>query len=37
VGLRTTHPELPGADLEIDDFRGPQLAPWLRAQVPEAS
>jgi beta-phosphoglucomutase len=37
VGLRTTHRELPGADLEIDDFRGPQLEAWLRAQVPEAS
>jgi beta-phosphoglucomutase len=37
VGLRTTHHELPGADLAIDDFRGPQLEAWLRAQVPEAS
>jgi beta-phosphoglucomutase family hydrolase len=36
VGLRTTHHELPGADLAIDDFRSPQLEPWLRAQVPEA-
>jgi beta-phosphoglucomutase len=37
VGLRTTHRELPGADLEIDDFRGAQLECWLRAQVPDAS
>jgi beta-phosphoglucomutase len=37
VGVRTTHRELPGADLEIDDFRGPRLEAWLRAQVPEAS
>lgn len=36
VGLRTTHRELPDTDLEIDDFRGPQLAAWLRAQVPGA-
>ncbi len=35
VGLRTTHRELPGADLEIDDFLSPELAPWLRAQGPE--
>ena len=37
VGVRTTHGELPGADLEIDDFRSPQLEGWLRAQEPEAS
>lgn len=37
VGVRTTHPELPGADLQIDDFRGPKLEAWLRAQVPEMS
>jgi HAD superfamily hydrolase (TIGR01509 family) len=36
VGLRTTHRELPGADLEIDDFRSAGLEAWLRAQVPEA-
>jgi len=39
VGLRTTHPDLPGADLAIDDFRAPQfgqLEAWLRAQVPDA-
>jgi beta-phosphoglucomutase len=38
VGLRTTHPDLPGADLAIDDFRGPQFGQleWLRAQVPDA-
>jgi len=37
VGLRTTHRELPGADLAIDDFLSPLLEPWLRAQVPDAS
>jgi beta-phosphoglucomutase len=37
VGLRTTHRELPGAELSIDDFRSPQLAAWLRAQVPGES
>ena len=37
VALRTTHRELPGADLEIDDFRSPHLEPWLRAQVPDGS
>ena len=35
VGLRTTHGELPGAHLAIDDFRAPQLETWLRAQVPD--
>jgi len=29
VGVRTTHDELPGVDLEIDDFRSPALEPWL--------
>ncbi len=32
VGLRTTHAELPGADLTIDDFRSAELEPWLRLQ-----
>jgi beta-phosphoglucomutase-like phosphatase (HAD superfamily) len=36
VGVRTTHRELPGADLAIDDFRALQLEAWLRAQVPDA-
>jgi beta-phosphoglucomutase len=39
VGIRTTHRHLPGADLEIDDFRGGPPAPleaWLRAQEPDA-
>jgi len=35
VGLRTTHRELPGAYLAIDDFRAPQLEAWVRAQVPD--
>jgi beta-phosphoglucomutase len=29
VGVRTTHDELPGVDIEIDDFRSPALEPWL--------
>ena len=36
VGVRTTHGSLAGTDLEIDDFRSPQLEPWLRAQTPDA-
>lgn len=36
VGLRTTHATLPGADLSVDDFRGPELEAWLRGQLPEA-
>jgi beta-phosphoglucomutase len=36
VGLKTTHRELPGAQLAIDDFRGAQLEAWLRAQVQDA-
>jgi len=35
VGVRTTHTELPGADLAIDNFLSPALEPWLRAQMPE--
>ena len=37
VGLRTTHAALPGAHLEIDDFRSPQLPAWLQRQVPDGS
>ncbi len=29
VGLRTTHPELPGTELEIDNFLAPELEPFL--------
>jgi hypothetical protein len=29
VGLRTTHEELQGVDLEIRDFNSPELEPWL--------
>lgn len=32
VGLRTTHTELPGVALEIDDFLSPDLQPWLEFQ-----
>lgn len=37
VGVRTTHRELPGAGLEIDDFRDARLEAWVRAQAPDAS
>jgi len=37
VGLRTTHQDLPGTDLAIDDFRGVELEAWLRTQVPAAA
>jgi beta-phosphoglucomutase len=30
VGLTTTHPVLPGVDLEIRDFTAPDLELWLR-------
>ena len=33
VGLRTTHHDLPGADLAIDNFKSPVLEAWLRAQT----
>jgi beta-phosphoglucomutase len=33
VGLRTTHAELPGVDLAIDDFLDPNLQPWLQSQT----
>jgi beta-phosphoglucomutase len=29
VGVRSTHEELPGVDLEIRDFFSPELEPWL--------
>jgi HAD superfamily hydrolase (TIGR01509 family) len=32
VGIRTTHQELPGADLAIDDFLSEELETWLAAQ-----
>jgi beta-phosphoglucomutase len=34
VGVKTTHAELPDADLTIDDFRSAELEPWLRRQIP---
>ncbi len=33
VGLRTTHRELPGADLAIDDFQSPELESWMRTET----
>jgi beta-phosphoglucomutase len=32
VGVRTTHDELPGADLQIRDFNSPELEPWLASR-----
>jgi beta-phosphoglucomutase len=34
VGVKTTHAELPDADLAIDNFLSPELDPWLLLQVP---
>jgi beta-phosphoglucomutase family hydrolase len=34
VGLLTTHPDLSGVDLAIDNFRSKELEPWLRSQTP---
>lgn len=33
VGLQTTHAELAGVDVGVNDFRDPRLEPWLRAQT----
>ena len=32
VGVRTTHDELPGVDLQIWDFNSPELEPWLASR-----
>jgi beta-phosphoglucomutase len=34
VGLKTTHAELPDADLAIGNFLSAELDPWLRLQMP---
>ncbi|MCC6858665.1 MAG: HAD family phosphatase [Bryobacterales bacterium] len=34
VGVRTTHPSLPDADLSVDDFLSPELTAWLGEQKP---
>jgi len=34
VGVKTTHPALPDADLAIDNFLSPELEPWLQSQQP---
>ena len=34
VGVKTTHAELPEADLAIDNFLSVELDPWLRLQMP---
>jgi HAD superfamily hydrolase (TIGR01509 family) len=33
VGLRTTHRELPGTDLAVDNFLAPELEEWLGATI----
>ena len=33
VGLQTTHHDLPGTELAIDDFRSPRLEPFLSATM----
>jgi beta-phosphoglucomutase len=37
VGVRSTHAELPGAELAIDNFLSGELESWLRIQVRDAS
>jgi beta-phosphoglucomutase len=34
IGLRTTHEDLPGVALAIDNFENRELEPWLQAQKP---
>jgi HAD superfamily hydrolase (TIGR01509 family) len=34
VGLTTTHRELPGADLAVDDFCSHELESWMKVQIP---
>jgi len=36
VGLLTTHDDLPGADLKIDNFSNGDLCEWLLVQKPAA-
>ena len=33
VGLRTTHPDLPGASIAVDDFLAPELEVWMAAAL----
>jgi beta-phosphoglucomutase len=33
VGFRTTHDELPGTSLAVDDFLAPELDTWMRATI----
>jgi beta-phosphoglucomutase len=33
VGLRTTHHELPGTAIAVDDFLAPELEAWMRATM----
>lgn len=33
VGMQTTHAELSGVDVGVNDYRDPRLEPWLRAQA----
>ena len=32
VGVQTTHDDLPGVDLQIRDFKSPELEPWLASR-----
>jgi len=36
VGLQTTHDELAGVDLGVNDYRDPRLEPWLKSQTPRS-
>jgi HAD superfamily hydrolase (TIGR01509 family) len=33
VGMQTTHAELSGVEVGVNDYRDPRLEPWLRAQT----
>lgn len=33
VGIQTTHDQLAGVDLGVNDYRDPRLEPWLRNQT----
>jgi beta-phosphoglucomutase len=35
VGISTTHEDLPGVSIQVDDFRDPALESWLVARLPK--
>jgi len=37
VGVRTTHPELPGTEIAVDDFLAVELEDWLSGRIQLAS